>query len=213
MITFEYAVQYETRNVFTLTNVVMDNVTKDMQIVVDALLQNVQKNIPDPEIAQTVVSEVRQGGEGAFINEVTGSVYSTWANMYWYEHGRQPGGRMPPSDRIIKWIEKHGIKPDPEKTLRSFAFAANWNRTQTVRYVHNAPNRGWVPIDILVEWAKNKGIEPSEEFAIKSLAFAIGREIVRRGIPGKHAFERGLLESQTLIHETFENVIIKTTGI
>lgn len=213
MISFEYAVTYATRNVFALTSIVTDSIERDMQTVVDALVKNVQANIPDGDLAQTVVGVVSQGGSGAVYNEVTGSVYSTWPNMYWYEHGRPPGGKMPPSDKIINWIKKHGIKPDPEKTLRSFAFAVNWNRTQAVRYIHNAPNRGWVSIDILVAWAKNKGIVPTEEFALKSLAFAIGKEIVRRGIEGKHAFEKGLAETRPMIHETFQDVLIRTTGL
>jgi len=45
-----------------------------MQTVIDALVRNVQANIPDGDLAQTVVGVVNQSGYGSIFNEVTGSV-------------------------------------------------------------------------------------------------------------------------------------------
>lgn len=44
-------------------------------------------------------------------------------NHYWYYlvHGRKPG-KMPPIDSIQEWVEKKGIVPDGNISLRSLAF-------------------------------------------------------------------------------------------
>jgi len=97
--------------------------------------------------------------------------------MYWYEHGRRRAGKMPPSDKIINWIKRHGIRPDPERRcvlslLLSIGIERRLSGLSTMRLI------AMVPIDVLVAMGKNKGIVPTEEFALKSLAFAIGKEIV-----------------------------------
>lgn len=207
MITFEYSTIARMDRLNNLSNRLTAGVRDTMQVVLDAVVANIQGKFTDRQLAQTVISFIDDASAaGGADFTVTGHVTSTWANMIWHELGRKPGGKMPPIDAMLAYINKHGIKPDPKKTLVSFAYAANYNRA-------NKRNLHELPIDVLVNWAEDKGITPTDEFALRSLAFAFAKKIQRDGVPGKHFFQQGLDESRALIHESFESVAIRTNGI
>ena len=205
MISLEYMVTIDDRSIINLVNRIGAGVKDAMQDVVDTLTDNIKGHFDDTRLAETVNGIVEMGGiSGSSDIIVTGKVSSTWADMVWYENGRPPG-KMPPLDKIVSWATSKGIQPDRQKSMVAFAFAINRSR--------QAHGKHQVPIDVLVNWQTANGIVPSEDFAIRSVAYAIGLKIAREGVAGKHFFALGLQETQPLIHSSFENVVVNTTGI
>jgi hypothetical protein len=206
-LSLEYAVNANLGRLNSLTGGLAAGVRDTMQTVLDALVANIRGKFSDSELASTVISYISDaGGQTGDQFIVEGHVISTWGNMIWYELGRLPGGKMPPIDAMLAYINKHGIKPDPQKTVVSFAHAVNYNRVNK-RGLHA------LPLDVLVNWAQDKPVDISQEFALKSLAFAMAKKIQRDGVPGKHHFEQGLAETRPFIQASFEHVVISTTGI
>jgi hypothetical protein len=206
MISFEYYVKSDVERLTDISNRVGRGVRSAMQLVLDELVANIKGKFSDSQLADTVIGYInRYTVEGSDIL-VEGKVTSTWPEMVYHELGRPAGGKMPPVDAIVAWAQRKGITPDPAKTMISFAYAANFNRVNK-RDLHA------LPVDVLVSWAEEKGITPTEDFAYRSMAFAMAKKIQREGIPGKHYFQQGLAETQSFIHNSFENVVIHHTDI
>ncbi len=203
MISFEASAQ-SSKRLQAMPVTIASGAEKAMQNVIDKLVENIQGHFDDESLAQTVtgfIDERRFTGD-AF--EITGLVTSTWANMIWYEKGRQPGGKMPPKDAILRYAARHNITPDPERSALAFAFAINVARQRKGKHR--------LPVSVLVEWQNRTGIVVPEDFAMNSMAYAIAKKIQRDGIPGRHYFEMGLDDTRDFITDSFENVVIATTG-
>jgi hypothetical protein len=205
MISIDYAVKFNAQNLENLTDRVNFGVQSAMQVVLDNLVANIKGQFDDTQLANTVTAFIEEASIGNNNTLVTGRVTSTWANMKYYEEGRQPGGKMPPIEALVAYAERHGIQPDLEKSQVAFAFAINVARQRR--------NKHRVPVDVLVEWQNKMGIVVPPEFAVNSMAYAMGKKIVKEGIAGRHYFKLGLAASQAMIHNSFENVVISTTGI
>ena len=203
MISFEYLAE-KSKKLNNMPDKTVLGVDAAMQTVLDKLVANIQGHFDDSSLAQTVTSFIDDRKFTGDAYEVTGIVTSTWANMIWYEKGRQPGGKMPPKDAILRYAARHNITPDPERSALAFAFAINVARQRKGKHK--------VPVDVLVEWQNRTGIIVPEDFALNSMAYAIGKKIQRDGIPGRHYFEMGLDDTRNFISDSFESVVISTTG-
>lgn len=205
MISLEYAATFQTKETFNLLDRLDAGLMNTMQIVLDRLVENIKSRFTDNDLADTVTSFTEKDTAHGTDIAVTGTVTSTWQNMIWYEKGRPPGGKMPPRDAILRYIERHGIQPDPAKAALAFAFAINTARLKK--------NKHAVPLDALVEWQNRAGIVIPEDFQLNSMAFAIGKKIVKEGIPGRHYFELGLEQTTPFINESFESMVFTATGV
>ncbi len=197
--------KFDGQNLVNLTDRVNFGIKGAMQLVLDHLVDNIKGQFDDTQLAQTVTSFIEENSIGGNNTLVVGHVTSTWANMKYYEEGRKPGGKMPPIDALVAYANRKGIQPDVGKSQVAFAFAINAARQKR--------NKHRVPIDVLVEWQNKMGIVVPPDFAVNSMAYAMGKKIVKEGIAGRHYFALGLAASQPMIHNSFENVVISTTGI
>jgi hypothetical protein len=204
-LSIEYMTHFSNDGLVNITNRISLGVKQAMQEIIDKLVKDIKGQFDDTALAETVVGIVQAGGIGGSDDFfITGNVTSTWAGMKWYEAGRQPGGKMPPIDALVAYANKHGIKPDPEKSKTSFAFAINAARKKKDKH--------FVPIDVLVRWMDTKNIEVPADFALRSMAFAMGKKIVKEGIAGHHYFAIALAQNAELINNSIEGAVISVTG-
>lgn len=76
----------------------------------------------------------------------------------------------------------------PSPATAQYASVVEWGRR---------PGRKAPPILVIAEWAKRKGITAP--------AFVIARSIGRKGIPGKHMFEKAFNSGRTKVKRIFED--------
>lgn len=207
LIELQYQVTFDRAFIFGIENRLLGGVRQSMQQVVDKLVGNIKSQFTDAALADTVQGTVDGSGFGLAADDyaVTGRVFSTWADMIWFEQGRPPGGKMPPVKKIAGWAVRKGIEPDPVRTQRAFAFAINVIRLRKEKHA--------VPVDALVEWMNKANVQPSAEFAINSMAYAFAKKIQRDGVPGHHYFQQGLEMTKPDIHASFEHVVVSTRGV
>ena len=75
----------------------------------------------------------------------------------------------------------------PSPAVAQYASVVEWGRR---------PGRKMPPIQVIAEWARRKGITTP--------AFVIARSIGRKGIPGKHMFEKAFKASKAPVQRIFE---------
>ena len=64
--------------------------------------------------------------------------------------GRQPGGKMPPIQVILDWIEVKGIVPDDDMSVNSLAFLIARKQQQEGNLVYRKQRPG-IPIELIID--------------------------------------------------------------
>jgi hypothetical protein len=81
---------------------------------IDGLRTDIIQDLRDKDLSEGDLNMVNNSEDDG--GELLGD-----AHYYFLVHGRKPG-KQPPMDDILGWLEKKGIAPDGEISIRSLAF-------------------------------------------------------------------------------------------
>ena len=81
---------------------------------IEGLRTDIIQDLGDKDLSEGDLNMVNNSEDDG--GDLTGD-----AHYYFLVHGRRPG-KQPPMDNILSWLEKKGIAPEGEISIRSLAF-------------------------------------------------------------------------------------------